>query len=243
MQEIISNKRELINLVNSIQIKDNTLYNFSFEEVKQSKTLKQLGFIFGGLIKALSFYFYETDGVHYEPETIKEMLYDCVGLDEILYLPTGKKIVVKKSLSKMTKQEASEFINQSINWIDENTDCVLPIGLRYLWTRDLTDEYITSVMSEPAQERNDFYLQQIRKMNCIYCGKPNAEAHHIRKGFNGKSLKPPDYMAIPLCHECHIGIAHGKGEETLLKGMKNVLNGLDIKVFCRLLYERTLTHR
>jgi len=245
LASIISNRGEFKQVAQNIykSITEGKCYNFSFEEVKQAKTFKQLGFIFGGLVKTLHSFYLEETGEDYPIEILKELLYEVVGIDEIIYLPTGKKIIHRKSLSKMTKEEASEFINKSILWIDENTECILPSGLRYCWTAHVTDEEINNVMSNPIQERDDYYLQKIRQLNCIYCGKPHAQAHHIKKGWYAKGIKPPDYMAIPLCEDCHIPIAHTKGEEYLLNGLKNVLNGLDIEIFCRLLYHRIYDHR
>ena len=59
MQFTVSNKYYLKNILNDAyrNYKDGTILHIEYEEVKQEKTLKQLGFIFGGLIKCLIRFF------------------------------------------------------------------------------------------------------------------------------------------------------------------------------------------
>ena len=243
MQTIVSNKAELTNIIKGFlsEFRTGTLYSLSIEVVKQKKSLKQLAFIFGGLISALQHFYLEIDGIEYSKDLIKELLYDAVGVDDIVILPTGKKIVFKKSLSKMTKEEASEFINRCIAWIDTNTECNLPIGLRYLWTSHITDTEIETLLNRKFEDKDNLYLAQLRKMHCLGCGKPAQEAHHIREGLYAKGMKNADYMAIPLCSTCH-RVLHQLGEKTFIKGIQNVTNGMDIEVFCKCLYQRIKNH-
>lgn len=239
MQTIVSNKAEFTNIIKEFlsEFHTGTLYSLSIEAVKQRKSLKQLAFIFGGIISALQRFYLETDGIEYSKDLIKELLYDAVGVDDIVILPTSKKIVYKKSLSKMTKEEASNFINSCIVWVDENTECNLPVGLRYLWTLHITDKEIENLLERKFPERDELYLTQVRKMRCLGCGKPAQEAHHIREGLYAKGKKNADYMTIPVCSSCH-RIIHQLGEKTFLKGIENVLNGMDIEVFCKCLYQK-----
>ena len=239
MQTIISNKAEFINICKDflLEFKTGTLYSLSFEAVKQSKSLKQLAFMFGGIISALQRFYLENDGIEYSKDLIKELLYDAVGIDDVVFLPTGKEIKYRKSLSKMTKEEASNFINRCIDWIDENTEAILPIGLRFLWTLHITDKEIENLMSRPFPERDEMYLRQIKKMRCVGCGKPSNEAHHIRQGIYAKGMKNYDYMVLPVCSNCH-RIIHQLGEKTFIKGIENVLNGMKIEIFCKCLYQK-----
>lgn len=236
---IISNKSEFANLAKEClnSLKTGLTYSFSFENIKQPKSIKQLGFIFGGLISALQRFYLDLDGQEYDKELLKEMLYHFVGVTDTIFLPTGEKVSYRKTLSRMTKEEASEFINRCIVWIDSNTECILPIGLRYLWTQYVTDEEIERVMQAPLPQKDELYLAQIRKRHCVGCGKPASEAHHIRQGVYALSKKNADYMAIPLCTNCHRTL-HNLGEKRFLEGISNVTNNLNIEVFCRLLYHR-----
>ena len=53
-------------------------------------------------------------------------------------------------------------------------------------------------------KRNQAYLNFIRSKPCIVCGA-KAEAHHIRRSYwgAGTSMKPHDYVTIPLCSDHH----------------------------------------
>jgi hypothetical protein len=48
-------------------------------------------------------------------------------------------------------------------------------------------------------------LARIRQLPCLLChAPPPSEAAHLRIGHvAGTGLKPPDDLAIPLCHEHH----------------------------------------
>lgn len=51
-------------------------------------------------------------------------------------------------------------------------------------------------------------LERIKSMPCACCGwLPPSQAHHIREG-QGMGQRASDYLAIPLCWECHQG-RHG----------------------------------
>ena len=61
----------------------------------------------------------------------------------------------------------------------------------------------------PAHEkmkiyRSEKYLKFVRSHPCLICRK-KAEAHHVRRlcWGAGTSIKPHDFVTIPLCRECH----------------------------------------
>ena len=87
-----------------------SVVNISYDVIKQTKTLKQLGFIFGGLIKAISKYF-DNIGYKYPIYVLKEWIYQECGVYETETLPNGQTFQSNKTLSDMTKQEAAEFID------------------------------------------------------------------------------------------------------------------------------------
>ena len=87
-----SNEKFLRNVVGDLlrnYEKDSTV-NISYEVVKKAKALKQLGFIFGGLIKAISRYF---DGLGYSfpPYVLKCWLYKECGVYKTETEVDGKK--------------------------------------------------------------------------------------------------------------------------------------------------------
>lgn len=240
MQTIIFNKKQFANIANEClnNLKPNTQYNFCLEEASKPKTLKQLNFLFGAIISSLQKYYFETDGINYRKDLLKELLYDAVGIDETLFLPTGKEISYRKSLSKMTKDEASEFINRCIGWIDENTDVRLSPAIRFLWTANISDNEVERLLSYKFNEVDSVYLSHLRKGFCLNCGARATEVHHLRQGAYSVGKKNPDYLTISICADCHRKL-HDTGEKIFLKNIEQtVLNNMPIELFCKLLYQK-----
>lgn len=54
--------------------------------------------------------------------------------------------------------------------------------------------------------------------NCIICGKPKNDMHHIFKGVKHRTLCTEDELLIPLCREHHEGTmsVHNKKELNVL---------------------------
>ena len=61
--------------------------------------------------------------------------------------------------------------------------------------------------------RSEKYLDFIRSKPCLGCNTIPSSAAHQDFGWNAMSGKPPDIHALPLCHKCHIGIEHQKGDK------------------------------
>lgn len=246
MNFTISNKAYAKNVFNTLfnQMQDGKIYRVQFEETKDLKTKKQLGFIFGGVIKALCCYFSRI-GYDFTPEMVKEWLYSEIGIVDTFYLPNGVQKSYVKTLSTITKKEASNFIYHLINFIDTSealSDFILPPDLRYCWVNNLDGDIVDEVLQANYPLRNEYYLNHIRKLTCIRCGAKGGQAHHIKRG-SGLGNKNPDWFTIPICNKCHIEYLHSTvGEENFLKEIKNVIGGLDIELFCRLLYHMWLNN-
>lgn len=219
-------------------ISDDKVYRLSFEKIKSTKTKKQLGFIFGGLLKSIVLYF-DSLGYNFTVEQIKEWIYEEIGISETILLPNGKKIDIRKTLSSMTKREASDFIFKMFEFIDSSEalkDLVLTPDLRYCWTNHIDERLYEAIKNTKFLERNEQYLRHQRTLTCIHCGRRGSEVHHIKRG-SGLGRKNPDWFTIPLCHDCHIGYLHSQnGEEKLLSQIKNTIGGLDIEIFCKSSY-------
>lgn len=66
---------------------------------------------------------------------------------------------------------------------------------------------------EKGPWRCDAHLRRVRAERCLGCGRSGAEAHHCRK-LNGPGWgQPPDWLAVPLCHACHMEAHEGDGGE------------------------------
>tara|TARA_R110002072_G_scaffold100778_9_gene222051 strand:+ start:2409 stop:2759 length:351 start_codon:yes stop_codon:yes gene_type:complete len=46
---------------------------------------------------------------------------------------------------------------------------------------------------------------------CLLTGAPMPDGAHIRYGFYGARMKPPDYFIVPIAHELHT-LQHNIGE-------------------------------
>lgn len=253
MNFTVSNKAYGKNVCSHINanIQEGKIYRISFEEIEQLKTREQLGYIFGGIFKAIQ-KFFSNLGHDYSVELIKEWIYDEVGVKELVYLPSGKQKEVVKTLSVMSKNQASEFINKLLFFIDESEalqDLVLPPELRYCWTlhvdfNDILDaNNYTRGDWDRKHEKDSAFLAYQASQTCIRCGKKGVQVHHIQKG-SGYAKKNPDWFTIPLCQECHIINLHSQeGEETILNDIKSIIGELEIKDFCLLNYLRWLYHK
>ena len=240
MNFTISNKAYAKNVLNTLykHMQNGKNYHLQFEEVKSLKTKKQLGFIFGGVIKALCLYFSRL-GYDFTPEQIKAWLYDEIGVTEILYMPNGAQKQIIKTLSCMSKKEASDFIYRLITFIDTSealNDFVLPPDLRYCWTHSIDIKLLEEVQQyQQYPLLSEYYLKHQRQLTCIRCGKKGGEAHHIKRG-SGLGKKNPDWFTIPICRECHTYLHSTVGEPEFLNEIKDTIGGIDILTFCKMCY-------
>lgn len=240
MNFTITNRAFAKSVLNTIgnQVQDGKIYRVSFDEVKSLKTQKQLGFIFGGIIKALRMYF-DRLGYDFTPEQIKEWLYEEIGVRETIFLPNGKQKTIIKTLSGMSKIDASNFIFQLLTFIDTSDaleDFILPPDLRYCWTNHIDGAMIEEMQQMTFPEKSEAYLKHQRQLTCIRCGRKGGQAHHIKRG-SGLGKKNPDWFSIPICEQCHVPYLHSKvGEPAFLEEIKNTIGGIDIELFCRLSY-------
>lgn len=230
-----SNKKFLKNILNDIlkNYIDGTVYRISCEELKQEKTLKQLGFIFGGLIKAIIRYF-DNLGYKYEPYMIKDWLYQECGLTDLITLPNGNQKAYLKTLSSMTKDEASKFISDIVSFIDTSPifeGFILPPDLRYSWTHNIDMHSLDILKSADINNFDSMYLKYQTEQTCIRCGSRGGMVYHLKR------IYIKDYLTVPLCAKCY-DYVNAYGESYLKKDCKSVLNKLSLEDFCSLAYLR-----
>ena len=247
MNYVVQNIAKLTNVFTEIrsEIEAGHTINVSWEKTHRAKTYAQLGYFFGGLVKAISKHFEEYYGKEYEAEIIKEMLYSECSMIEDFVCPNGKILHQHKRISRMSVEEMSEFIEKVIDFCDEY-GIVLQPELKYLWIKNLNPRLVEEVEQTKFPEKDPEYLSYVHTETCLICGKGGVEAHHAKTpelaGLGGKT---PDYMAVPLCPRCHRYI-NGDGHissEKILNLCKNFLNNLTIKQFCKLRYYRWLKHQ
>lgn len=211
--------------------KQGTTINISYDIAYQPKTLKQLRFIFGGLIKAICRCF-QSVGYDYPPYVIKEWLYQELGIYNLETLPNGEQFYSKKTLSDMTKNEASEFIEKIIFFIDSSEifeGFILPPDLRYCWTHNIENSSINNIKNLNLPNFDTDFLIHQSRLTCIRCGVKGGMVYHLKKNMKR------DYFSLPMCPKC-FNLIDSHGESLLNKDLKSVLNGLNIDDFCKYNY-------
>ena len=221
----------------------------SYDKPYKDKTLRQLGYIFGGLIDSV-IDFYKEQGVKWEVDDVKENFYQaCSKLDENLIKTVkrfnGDVYEVPKRLSEMNLEEASLFIDKCIYLIDHAKvfkDLVLHPSLRYTWIRHISDLDLMRIQNNNYPRSCTEYLEHTRKQACLCCGRMNmSEVHHLKiAGQTGTGYKADDWLTIPLCRECHIEDLHRNGQESFYANFDWITKYISLIDFCRMRYLRWL---
>lgn len=216
--------------------------NLSYEKAKKEKTYKQMGFIFSALIGQITDYF-RSCGFNVDEEDVRYKLYEDVAeivpemvVDNQLF--GGKSRI--KHLGEMDRELCSKFINGIFAVLDTQP---MYDGLKmhpstyYNWVFHLDIEDVKQAQITELPERDEDYLNFVRDLPCIICGiQHRSDAHHLKDNrLGGISEKSPDWSAMPLCHKCHLGIAHGTGFK---ENMGWLPRDLELKDFTRLCYLR-----
>lgn len=251
------NRKIAENIIKSClsKITDGKTYNIIIEEVKKYKTKQQRGFFFGGIATALSDYWFSIgygidENTPYDIDTAKQIVYKKIlPLQEIEDIDGD--IIKKplKTLSQMTVEEASKFISDTLFWIDEKTNCILPPSLRYCWLLHINENTLYRAKEYNLPNRNPSYLNYVRSQPCIYCGRVpqsavRSEVHHVKNVDRlCPDIIPPDWCGIPLCHDCHTGSVGVQYMQPDKLKKRIPTYGYDMKMFLRLCYLRWLEHK
>lgn len=52
--------------------------------------------------------------------------------------------------------------------------------------------------------KNRKYLDWVKTLDCVSCGAPADDPHHlIARGLGGMGMKAPDWAVMPVCRKCH----------------------------------------
>lgn len=246
MKTIVKNDREFDTIMNDIYNKYREYGELQLDYGKpyKDKTLKQLGFFFGGLVDSVIDY-YESLGEKWEVNDVKENFYSATSyLDESLRKTVkrfnGSEVQVPKRLSEMNLEEASLFIDRCIYLIDHAKnfkDLILRPELRYTWVRNLTKEKLYNLRFQQFPRVDKEYLEHTRKQACLWCGKTTGcEAHHLKvAGQTGTAYKADDWLCVPLCPECH-RYYHQIGKDSFENDLRWITKYISLVDFCRIRY-------
>lgn len=245
MQTVVYNEKQLEVIVGDMFNRFNEYKSLaiSYDKPFKDKTLKQLGYFFGGLVGSIKDYYHEI-GEEWEAEDIKENFYQaCAKLDDRLIKQVrrfnGDVYEVPKRLSEMDIEEASLFIDRCI-WLIDNARCfqglTLHPSLRYTWVRHVSKDDLLEISQAKMPRLCPEYLEHTRKQACLCCGRNNvSQVHHLKlAGESGTGFKADDWLTIPLCPQCHLGELHQKGQEEFYKNLEWITKYISLVDFCRL---------
>lgn len=214
--------------------------NIVYEKSSKEKTKAQIGFTFAALINQITAYFQDC-GFNVNEEDVRYKLYDDVSqivpemvIDKQLF--GGKPRIIH--IPEMDRELLSKFINGIFEVLDTfpvYAGATLSPDVYYNWIFHLDPEDIKYAQTVDLPERDPEYLEYIRTRPCLCCGKQHrSDAHHLKDNrLGGISQKSPDWSAMPLCHNCHLNIAHGTGFKDAIKWIP-----IDLINFTRLCYIR-----
>lgn len=247
MRLTINNPQILENVITDIRnaFEQHKRLNISYEKAHKPRTQAQMGFVFAALINQITDFF-NSCGFSLDEDDVKYKLYDDVSkivpemvVDKVIF--GGKQRI--KHISEMDRELMSKFIDGIFTVLDQDpiySGLKLTPDTHYNWVYHITQEDIDFVRQQAFPERDANYLNYIREQPCLICGiQHRSEAHHIRDTRTaGMAIKSPDWYAMPLCHNCHLAIAHGTGFKDCLKWIP-----LDFIDFCKICYSRYLNKR
>lgn len=246
MKMIIYNQPMLDKLKEDLQVQFEKYgrMNVSYEKAHKERTMAQVGFVFAALINQITDYFLSC-GFNVDEEDVRYKLYDEVS-NVVPEMVVDKQIFGGrpriKHISEMDRALCSKFIEGIFEVLDTNP---MYAGIKmhpstfYNWAFHIDPVEITIAKGTVLPERDEDYLNYVRSLPCMCCGvQHRSEAHHLKDNrLGGISQKSPDWSAMPLCHDCHLGIAHGSGWKDCMKWLP-----LDFDSFTRLCYLRWKNH-
>ena len=242
---VIYNQQMLDKAKDDIQceFEKNGRLNLSYEKAHKERTMAQVGFIFAALIKQITEYYIDC-GFNVDEEDVRYKLYDEVSeivpemvVDKQIF--GGKQRI--KHLSEMDRGLCSKFIDGIFEVLKKPMYAGIKMhpSVFYNWAFHIDPVEITIAKGTDLPERNENYLNYIRSLPCVCCGvQHRSDAHHLKDNrLGGISQKSPDWTALPLCHECHMTVAHGEGWKKAMEWIP-----LELDSFTKLCYLRWLNN-
>lgn len=242
MKCTINNLPQLNRIVDDISkmIQDGKFVNIDYGVASKPKTKNQMGFYFGALSAQLVDYLFDC-GFNVSDKDVRYYLYKKVSefvpqmVSDCFLFGKDPRI---KHLDEFDRELMSQFIDGVFQVLDQEplfAGAKLTPDTRYNYFFHLDPEEIKFADAQKFDQHDEKYLEHIRTQPCMICGiQHRSEAHHLKDmELCGMGQKAPDAFAIPLCHQCHMNVAHGTGFKESLRWLP-----FDIKTACRVMYLR-----
>jgi len=125
---IVRNKAIRGNAVVAVQnIQAEPIMQVTIKPYRKSKSDEQLGYLWAGVLPAISKHIEESGGDHYSTQDIYDWMIDEYTEKHIVSI-LGKDKVSSKSASKMNTKEMSEFIERIIQFAAEELEFAVPLS-------------------------------------------------------------------------------------------------------------------
>lgn len=220
MKAMVLNEQMLKTVIADIeaQFKEYGRLNITYEKSHKPRTMAQMGFLFAALINQITDYF-RNCGFNVDEDDVRYKLYKDVSVvvpemvvDNIIF--TGEPRI--RHVPEMDRELLSKFIDGIFTVLDQDpiySGLKLSADTFYNWVYHLDKEQIAAVVAQNYPERDAAYLDYVRSRPCIICGiQHRSEAHHLKDmSLCGMAQKAPDWGTVPVCHTCHMLVAHGTG--------------------------------
>lgn len=226
----------------SKMIQDGQFVNLIYEPASKPKTKAQMGFVFAAILAQTVDYLRDC-GYTVDNKDVRYFFYRKVS-ELVPELVVDNPMLIGeprvRHIDEYDRTLMSKFIDGCFRVIDTNPmfeDLVLTPDTYYNWVFHIEPEELRLFTSASLPERDQSYLAHVRTRPCLICGvQHKSEAHHLKHPqLCGLTQKAPDWAAIPLCHDCHMGIAHGTGFKERIKW---ITDEMDIITFLRISYQR-----
>lgn len=211
-----------------------------FGKPHKDKTKAQNNFFWGAIVGSV-IDFYNQQEIKYSPDEVKTNFYQAIAPRKTITQFDGKQYETWKSISEMSLEEMSEFIDKSI-WLCDNARAfqglILHPSIRYTFIRHIGNDELRSIRIKDFPRKCPEYLEYTRKQACLCCGRFGCEAHHLKEaGKSGVAYKVDDWEVVPLCNSCHREY-HIKGKQEFMENLKWITKYLSIDDFCAVNFNR-----
>lgn len=224
--------------------------NLEYSEVIKARSRQQDGFFFAALVDSVISFFAE-QGMKYTVDEVKNNFYNAVSYLDDDFMKTihrfnGEEYKAPKHISDLTREEMSKFIDKCI-WLIDNAKpfkgMKLAPDIRNTWIRHITSEDLRYIDEKSLPYMDKEYMEYLHKQTCMVCGCHNGiEAHHLRiDGMGGTAKKPPDWMCVSLCSDCHRKY-HLRGHQWFLEQVGWLTKYLTLKEYLICNYNRWKNH-